>query len=136
MFRLAEKSKGEVFSRRATSRVNVKIPVLCHDNANLWKGACENLSEGGALVLVANPALLPGSHIHLHFRATNNGEDSFNVVAEILTKRLTKAKIHHDSEIYYAVKFIQVQPVGQNQINKWVQEKLKDNKESAERKGA
>ncbi len=124
--RVAESTPEENgFSRRATERVSVSIPVLCHDNARMWKGTCENLSQGGALILMANPILLPGHLIYLHFRAKTSEETSFNCTAEILAKRLTKQRIQHDTGLHYAVKFLQILPAGQTQITSWVEAEAK-----------
>lgn len=124
--RLAKKdSQGTAFNRRSSERVSLEVPVLCHDHSKMWPGSCENLSEGGALILMQNPVLLPGNMIHIHFRSGNENDHSFNCVAEIITKRLTKQRIQHDTGLHYAVKFIQVLPVGESQIKKWIKENKK-----------
>jgi hypothetical protein len=123
--RLAEKSGTEVFNKRSTDRVYVSIPVVCHDNSRMWTGTCENLSKGGALILMENPILLPGHLVSVHFRVVAGDDTAFNCNAEILTKRLTKQRIQHDTEITYAVKFIQILPSGENQITKWIKENKK-----------
>lgn len=117
--RVAEASQ-EMFARRSTERVVVSLPVVCHDNSRMWTGTCENLSEGGALILMQNPILLPGHMIYLHFRAQNESEIAFNCTAEILAKRLTKQRIQHDTGIHYAVKFLQLLPTGAQQVRTWV----------------
>lgn len=125
--RLAEKHvDSDVFSRRATERVMVSLPVLCHDNSRTWKGVCENLSNGGCLILMENPLLLPGHLITVHFRAQKAGDMAFNCTAEILTKRLTKQRIQHDTGLHYALKFVQVLSAGEAQVKQWVQENSKE----------
>lgn len=122
---LMEKSPdADAFNRRKAPRVPVKIPVYCHDNSKFWKGSIENLSSGGALILMENPALLPGDHIHIHFRRQKDAQSAFNSTAEILTKRLIKQKIQYDTNIYYAVRFLTMSSNGSELIEKWVQEKL------------
>jgi hypothetical protein len=116
----------EAFNRRDHERVLCKLPVYVNDNQRLWQGVAENLSEGGALVMMENPLLLPGEVIHLHFRNTPTLE-CFNASAEVLTKRLTKQRIQHDTGIHYAVKFLQIGSEGKTQIKKqildWKQKK-------------
>lgn len=130
--RLVEKSAdGEIFNKRSAHRVSVQIPVYCHDHAKFWKGTCENLSSGGALILMENPVLLPGDLITIHFRALNETDNAFNCVAEILTKRLTKVRIQHDTAIHYAVKFVKTTPLGEEQVAAWVKEKLNETKKKS-----
>jgi hypothetical protein len=113
LHRLAEKaSDSSVFQRRQHPRVLVQLPILVHDQKKIWPGVCENLSSGGALVLMENPLLLPGDIVTLHFRAPRSQEKSFNTTAEILTKRLTKQKIQHDTRLHYALKFLTLHPQG------------------------
>lgn len=128
LYRIYEKSETDAFNRREHNRVNVDLPVYAHNNKTLWKGKAENLSEGGALVLMENPLLLPGDHITLHFRKCNETETSFNCTAEILTKRLTKQKIEHDTSIYYAVKFSTISKDAQTQMKLIIKDKLKEAK--------
>ncbi len=130
--RLAEKSKDDsVFFRREHERILCSYPVLVHDNKTLWAGTCENLSVGGALVLMENPMLLPGDMVTVHFRSNSPSEKVFNVTGEILTKRLTKQKIQHDTRLYYALKFVNVHKDGAKQIQKWIEADKSRTKKSA-----
>ena len=63
-----------------------------------------------------NPTLLPGNIIHIHVRSRTDSDIAFNVTAEILTKRLVKQRIQHDTGIHYAVKFLSQSPAGEKQI--------------------
>lgn len=130
---LAEKSQAAMdkeaenaFNRRQHERVYCQLPVYINDQQTLWDGTAENLSEGGALILMKNPVLLPGHIVHVHFRSRTNGELSFNCTAEILTKRLIKQRIQHDTGIHYAVKFLQKSPAGEKQIKTLLTEFKKD----------
>jgi hypothetical protein len=126
--RLVENNRNQdVFSQRVHERVLCKIPCYATDQQTLWEGQVENLSEGGALVLMKNPTLLPGGMITIHFRTESASDCAFNATAEILTKRLVKQKIHHDTGIHYAVRFINKSPAGTEQIKKWLIN-LKDKK--------
>jgi len=121
--RLVEKnSNQEAFSRREHERVYCKLPVYVNDQQTLWEGMAENLSEGGALILMKNPLLLPGHVVHVHFRSRNANDTAFNCTAEILTKRLVKNRIQHDTGIHYAVKFLSTSPSGEKQIETWIKE--------------
>jgi len=126
---LADKNKNEqVFSKREHERVYCKLPVYVNDQQTLWEGQVENLSEGGALVLMKNPVLLPGHIVHIHFRSRNEKDVAFNCTAQILTKRLVKSRIQHDTGIHYAVKFLSKSPAAGTQIDQWIKEFKKENK--------
>lgn len=119
---LAEKNKdSKVFNRREHERVHCDIDVYIHDNQKLWEGKAENLSEGGALLLIRNPMLLPGDMVHIHFKKTGEEDISINVTAEILTKRLTKSRIQFNTGVHYAVKFVKLSKESDRQINNWIQ---------------
>jgi hypothetical protein len=121
--RLADQNRSqEVFSQRAHDRVMCVLPCYVNDQQTLWEGTVENLSEGGALILMKNPVLLPGNIVHVHFRSRNEKDMAFNCTAEILTKRLVKARIQHDTGIHYAVKFLSKTSVGDQQIQTWIKE--------------
>ena len=119
--RLAEKSKnGEVFSKRQHERERCQFAVTVHKNLKHWSGTFESISVGGGLLLMRNPLILPGEVITIHCEQNKNIKTPFNAKAEIIAKRLVKGKIEHDTEIYYAVKFLQLQPVGEAQINLYI----------------
>lgn len=118
MSRLVEKSaNSDVFSRRQHERLNVDIPAWVHDDVRIWKGCVQNLSEGGALLLIENPLLLPGDVITLHIKAKDQVKAPFNCTAQILNKRLVKTRIQHDTSLHYAVKFLNLTEIGKKQIN-------------------
>lgn len=119
--KLAEKNV-HAFNKRTNERVHCKLPVFVNDQQTLWDGTVENLSEGGALVLMKNPVLLPGNIVHLHFRSRNDKDVAFNCTAEILTKRLVKHRIQHDTGIHYAVKFLSKSASGEQQIKTFINE--------------
>jgi len=123
MARLADQNRSqEIFSQRAHDRVLCILPCYVNDQQTLWEGTVENLSEGGALILMKNPVLLPGNIVHVHFRSRNEKDTAFNCTAEILTKRLVKTRIQHDTGIHYAVKFLSKTPVADKQIQTWLTE--------------
>lgn len=119
---LADKNPNtDTFNKRVHERILCKLPVFVNDNMRMWNGVVENLSDGGALIFMENPVLLPGHMVNIHFRKVEDGM-AFNCTAEILTKRLTKARIQHNTGIYYAVKFVQRSPAGEKQIQNWIKE--------------
>lgn len=121
--RLVEQNRSqEVFSQRSHERVMCTLPCYVTDQQTLWEGNVENLSEGGALIMMKNPTLLPGHIVHVHFRSRDSKDVAFNATAEILTKRLVKTRIHHDTGIHYAVKFISKGNAGDQQIKTWIKE--------------
>ncbi len=131
--RLAEKSdpNSDVFFRRKHDRHFCSFQAYVHDNKTFWTGVVENISLGGALIKMENPLLLPGDTVTVHFRKAGPKEKAFNVTAEILTKRLTKQKIQHDTFLYYAVKFNTVHKDGESQLRTWIIELEKNQKTKA-----
>lgn len=120
--RIVEKSNAnDVFQRRSHDRAQCQFPVYVHNNQKFWTGTVESISKGGALILMENPLLLPGDQITIHFKQLKGQSDSFNARGEILSKRLTKQKIEHDSQLYYAVKFDVLQPHGEKDIQEYVE---------------
>lgn len=117
--------KTQAFIKRAHPRVNFETLVMAHNNNSLWTGKTTQISEGGALLLMANPLLLPGQIIHINFKKTNPQDLSFNLVAEVLGKRYTKERIKHDTNVTYAVKFIRKDKAAEEQLNKWIDNQLK-----------
>lgn len=124
LHRVAEKNEDDKspFEKRKHLRIFVSRSVYCHDDERFWLGKIENLSRGGALILMENPTLIPGGFFHLHFRRESPTDHPFNTKAEILSKRLVRSKIRHDTKVHYAVRFDQITPEGQKQIERWVEE--------------
>ena len=115
--RLNEKHQdSDVFTKRTRVRLNVELPLLCHNGGQLWNGQILSLSQGGAMILIENPLLLPGDEITLHVRAGMGMQSGFNCQAEVLNKRLTKSRIQHDSSLHYIVKFLDLTKVGTEQV--------------------
>lgn len=105
------------FIKRGSPRVEVNLDVYAHNNANFFDGKCLSISENGALLLLNDPLLLPGQEIVIHFRGhSKNNPTAFNVKAEIIRKNFSKQRINVKSGLHYAVRFLQVQKTGQDQI--------------------
>lgn len=122
ILRLVEKSvDSDSFEKRKTERIICNIETYVHDNKKMWVGKAINLSEGGALVQIDNPLLLPGDNIVIHFKKSHDKTSCFNARAVILTKRFSKQKIVHDTSLQYAVKFTEVNNFGMKQIKDFIQ---------------
>lgn len=104
------------FIRRSSPRKEVDIDVYAHNDHKFSDGKCTSISENGALVLLNDPLLLPGQEIVIHFRNGENNTTGFNVKAEIIRKNFSKQRINVKSGLHYAVRFLQVQKSGQDQI--------------------
>lgn len=104
------------FIRRGSPRKEVDIDVYAHNDHKFSDGKCTSISENGALVLLNDPLLLPGQEIVIHFRNGENNTTGFNVKAEIIRKNFSKQRINVKSGLHYAVRFLQVQKSGQDQI--------------------
>lgn len=107
---------SHAFLQRAADRADVKIPILAHNDQHFFDGDCISISENGALVLLNNPLLLPGQNVYLHFKSTEFIEKSFNVLAQIVRKNFSRQRLNVKSGLNYAVRFVQVPELGQNEI--------------------
>lgn len=107
---------SSAFIKRESPRMDVDIDVYAHNDTNFFDGKCKSLSENGALLLLNDPLLLPGQEILIHFRNGDNNPTGFNVKAEVIRKNFTKQRINVKSGLHYAVRFLQVQKSGQDQI--------------------
>ncbi|GIL18580.1 MAG: hypothetical protein BroJett040_23310 [Oligoflexia bacterium] len=129
LHRIVEKSKGsEVFQQRKHERAQCSKQVYIHDDQKFWSGELQSLSQGGGSILMDNPLLLPGDIVTIHFRKQNAEDTAFNARVEILTKKMIKQKIQHDSKIQYAVKFIETTEAGDKQVQSWIQKSKENNK--------
>ena len=115
-----------VFNKRKFDRVFCQLPVYVTDQQTMWEGVVENLSERGGLIVMKNPVLLPGNIVQIHFRSQKPEDLAFNCSAEVLTKRLVKQRIQHNTGIHYAVKFLTTSHEADQQIKKLVNEFKKD----------
>jgi hypothetical protein len=105
------------FIKRGSPRLTCDIDVYAHNDYNFFDGKCTSISDNGALVLLNDPLLLPGQEIIIHFRGgSENNATAFNVKAEVIRKNFTKQRLNVKSGLHYAVRFLQVQKEGQDQI--------------------
>jgi hypothetical protein len=108
------------FIRRGSPRLDCDIDVYAHNDYNFFDGKCTSISDNGALVLLNDPLLLPGQEIMIHFRTGDKNPAGFNVKAEVIRKNFTKQRLNVKSGLHYAVRFLQVQKDGQDQIKNWI----------------
>jgi hypothetical protein len=108
------------FIKRGSPRLDCELQVYGHNDNNFFDGVCTSISDNGALVLLNDPLLLPGQEIVLHFRNGAKNPSGFNVKAEVIRKNFTKQRLNVKSGLHYAVRFLQVQKQGQEQIQTWI----------------
>ena len=116
---------AQVFIPRAHPRAACEWRAYIHNNEKFWVGKVESVSLGGALVLMENPLLLPGDVLTLQITKSIHIQKTFNSRGEVLSKRLTKDRLAHDSQIYYALKFNEIQTAGKEQIQAYIETQLK-----------
>ncbi|MDG0817549.1 PilZ domain-containing protein [Bdellovibrio svalbardensis] len=107
------------FKDRKVPRVDLTTPVYAHNDHSFFDGQTVSVSENGALVLLNDPLLLPGQKIMLHFRVSEVNSQSFNVLCEIVRKNYSKQRLNVKSGLHYAVRFLEVQGTGSEQLTKW-----------------
>lgn len=112
-----ESELSGAFIKRVNPRVQKNVNLLAHNNHRLFDGNSLSLSTNGALLLLNDPLLLPGQRIMLHF----NSESPFNALAEVVRKNLSRTRLNVKSGLHYAVRFLQLQPEGLKQIQKWIE---------------
>ncbi len=116
----ASDNEAKVFVARDHQRAACDWKTYVHDDAKFWVGKIQSISVGGALILMENPLLLPGDTLTLHVPPSPQVPTAFNARGEVLSKRLTKERVTHDSQIYYAFKFNQIPSLGENLISKYI----------------
>lgn len=107
---------SHAFYRRGADRAEIMIPVYGHSEEYFFDGATQSISVNGSLVLLNNPLLLPGQKLMLHFRESEINTKSFNVLAQIVRKNFSRQRMNVKSGIHYAVRFLQTQEWGEEQL--------------------
>lgn len=110
---------NDAFKNRQATRVDVKVPVFAHNDHNFFDGHTLSISENGALVLLNDPLLYLGQRIIINFRTSEINPQSFNVFCEVVRKNFSKQRINVKSGLHYAVRFLQVQDQGKEQLLNW-----------------
>jgi hypothetical protein len=104
------------FSKREAARADIKSQVLGHNGTTFFDGECTSISENGALVLINTPLLLPDDQVVIHFSESVTFHNGFKVLAQVVRKNYTKQRLNTKSALQYAVRFLQVQTDGLDQI--------------------
>jgi hypothetical protein len=97
----------QVFFRRRHDRWKYECPLIVHDNTRIWKGRTQELSEGGAGVIMENAMLVPGQNIYIHFKPGSQSKP-FNVLCEVVSKKYIQGVRVPDAPIVYGLKFINI----------------------------
>lgn len=100
---------SEVFYPRRFARFNYCVDLIGHNQVQSFSGKCFSISEGGALVELNNPFLLPRERINLHFI---HNQSTFQMIGEITNKEYLESKLNKDTPIRYTVRFLQLQSEG------------------------
>ncbi len=111
------------FMDRKCPRIDMAIPIWAHNEQLFFDGQSLSLSENGALLLLNNPLLQPGEKILVSFRTSDNNNETFNVLCEIIRKNYTKQRLNVKSGLHYAVRFLSVQDNGKQLLEKWTRGK-------------
>jgi hypothetical protein len=115
---VVKEDKGEVFYRRMHKRAKHQQPLYVINESDYFSANTISISEGGALIVCKSPFFLPGDKIKLHFKNTSG--DSFNVEAEVVSKKYTNEKIFVNSGLQYVVRFLQLHDLAKQTIRSWV----------------
>lgn len=111
---------SDSFILRKNKRSDVKIPLLGHNSTRFFDGELLSISENGGMCLINSPLVQVGDRVKLHIKPQGDSERAFNVEAEVIRKNFSKQRLNTKSGLHYAIKFHDIQPVGLNQIKKWV----------------
>ena len=120
-----------VFHERKNPRTEVSLQIVGHNHKRFFDGFCTSISEQGGLFLLNSPLVQIGEKVKLHIKSQDfkpkflqthepHQFQGFNIEGEIIRKNYSKERINAKSGLYYAVKFIDMQPMGLELINTWV----------------
>lgn len=105
--RLFDHNFKNAFRERQHARGPYVVPVLAHDNHQVWRAKSYEGSEGGSGLIILNSQLRPGSVLHVHF-AANQNIPAFNALGEVVSK---KPVVHREktAPVEYGIKFLRVE---------------------------
>lgn len=109
------------FVQRTNPRAEIDVPVLGHNNIRFFDGRMVSVSQAGGLCLLNTPLVQLGDKLKLHIKAKDSSSASFNVECEVVRKNFSKQRLNSKSGLYYAVRFLDIQPMGKSAIQKWVE---------------
>lgn len=110
-----------VFNRRQWPRVRKELPLVVHNEDELWSARTINISLGGALIELNTPYLKPGDTIHIHFQSEGPNEGRFSCVGVITGKRFSSERMRFNSSIQYSVRFDEKDESANHHLDQWVQ---------------
>ncbi len=110
------------FTERKHPRRDFVTEVYAHNDQSFFDGQTKSISDNGALILLNDPLLQLGQQLMVHFRQSEQNSVPFNALCEIVRKNFSNQRLNVKSGLHYAVRFLQVQDHGQQQLNKWSRE--------------
>jgi PilZ domain/GYF domain 2 len=108
------------FVKRTNPRTETQLPVIGHNNIRFFDGTLISISEAGGLCLLNTPLIQLGDQLKIHVKPKDQSGPSFNVECEVIRKNFSKQRLNAKSGLYYAVRFLDIQPTGLSAIQKWV----------------
>lgn len=116
----SQSDEQKAFVQRRNPRVQTELNVLGHNNIRFFDGQIVSLSEAGGLCMINSPLVQVGDKISLHVQPNSPDEKPFNLEGVIIRKNFSLDRLNSKSGLYYSVKFVDVQPIGVEQIRHWV----------------
>lgn len=110
----------DAFVVRKNARVSTDVEILGHNNIRFFDGNLTSISEEGALCLINTPLVQVGDKIKIHLKSTKDDGTPFNIEGVIIRKNFSTDRLNSKSGLYYVVGFVDLDPVGLNQIKKWI----------------
>lgn len=117
----AEAGVVNAFLKREHTRKDVDVPVMGHNHQRFFDGQMVSVSKVGALCLLNSPLIQVGDRLKLHVKSDEKDSVPFNVECEVIRKNFSKQRLNSKSGLYYAVRFHDIQPVGVQTIQTWIQ---------------
>lgn len=115
---------GSAFAKRRFPRVEVTLPVLLHNDRHFGTGTISSLSQGGALVTVDLPTLLPNDRVLVHCRGIKDVLQPFNFEFSISSKSWNRNRIQHRTKVAYTGSFSEMPTAAMSEIRNYIENKL------------
>lgn len=93
---------------RRYSRLETHIELMFHNNKIYGYGTFESISEGGGLIHLENPVLLPTDKIMIHCRGKDNVVRPFNCEFQISNKSYNRYRLQHKTKMFYTGAFSKI----------------------------
>lgn len=108
------------FIQREHARKDIDVPLLGHNHTRFFDGQLVSISKVGGLCLLNSPLIQVGDRLKLHIKSSLADTVPFNLECEVLRKNFSKQRLNSKSGLYYAVRFHDIQPVGVQTIQSWI----------------